>query len=198
MESPLAKVAHQRGPTSYREGPELIPCCAQSLTERSQWEVWLQWEPVDLMYRAGPSVNYAPAAGNLRVHIHGHHITLMKHGFILHTGLESAPPWFLGAGGEWGGDLILKKVSWSEDYNKFSFHLFEIPLPPAATLADLSGLSGSVTQTSTVSEKSHPSDPTVSAHIHISNRVKEFHRMPKQIRKIVYTFLPPHVVQMQP
>lgn len=44
-ESPLAKVAHQRGPTYHREGPELVPCCAQSLTERSLWEVWLQWEP---------------------------------------------------------------------------------------------------------------------------------------------------------
>lgn len=30
MQSPLAKVAHQRGPTSYREGPELVPHCAQS------------------------------------------------------------------------------------------------------------------------------------------------------------------------
>lgn len=110
-----------------------------------------------LKYRAGLSIHYAPAAGDLRAHVHGHHITLVLHGLILHTGL--------GVAGAGGGYLVLKEVSWSEDYNKFSFHPFEIPSPPAATSADLSGLSGSVTQTSTVSEKSHPSNPEVPAHI---------------------------------
>lgn len=47
-------------------------------------------------YRAGPSVNYASAAEDLRVHVHGHHITLMLHGLILHIGLGAAPPWMLG------------------------------------------------------------------------------------------------------
>lgn len=49
-----------------------------------------------LKYRAGPSVNYASAAGDLSIHVHGHHITLVLHGLIPHTGLGAAPPWLLG------------------------------------------------------------------------------------------------------
>lgn len=63
-----------------------------------------------------------------------------------------------------GGHLLLKEVNWSEGSNKLSYHPFEIPSPLLPPRQIFSGLSGSETRTSTVSEKSYPSGPEVPAH----------------------------------
>lgn len=101
----------------------------------------------------GPSVNYASAAENLRLHFHSHHTPLVLQKLILSLGRSSSMAL---------GYHLLLRVSGLGATPALNlsllYHLLEIPSSSTIIMAEFGGLSVSVTQMLISSGKSHPSE----------------------------------------